>query len=461
MSNFTAIAAVTDALRQRLKLVLDAEIGANIEVSTMTPDRAEDVSDTEFQVNLFLYLVTPSPAWRNQPMPSPVNTGSLNTRPPLALTLSYLLTVFKPTNNDVVAHLLLGSAMRVLHDTAVLDRELIGNAVVGNTGGLGLTEAVDLHRQIDRVSIVPETMTVDDMSKLWTTFQAKYRISAAFQANVVLIESKQTIPAALPVLSRGRQDQGVHTQVGMPPVLLGTRLYRIEDTVSIRVSKPAAEYGDQIAFVVDQLPPGDADAALRFTYSATGETIYIDAPFITASVEFEGKRAYELRLNAPLSSLLLRTPPAVPPDPDDPLHPRWRAGIYLVSLTLTTYDADDLPLPVMTSNALPFALAPRIIDRAPANVPAGAFLLDVACTPRVRDDARAVLVFGQNEYAISSIADPGADPETSVLTFEILDSAPSADGYPLRLRIDGVDSLPIDFTAQPPSFDADQKVIVT
>src|SRR5262249_51160065 len=43
------------------------------------------------------------------------------------------------------------------------------------------------------------------MSKLWSGMQAKYRLSVAYEASVVLIESLLPTPSALPVISRGRK----------------------------------------------------------------------------------------------------------------------------------------------------------------------------------------------------------------------------------------------------------------
>ena len=65
--------------------------------------------------------------------------------------------------------------------------------------------------------ITPEPLSLEEMSKLWTTFQTQYRISAAYQVSVVLIESTRPTRAPLPVLKRGQDDQGITSQPDLTP----------------------------------------------------------------------------------------------------------------------------------------------------------------------------------------------------------------------------------------------------
>ena len=52
-----------------------------------------------------------------------------------------------------------------------------------------MVKAATSHEQIERVRITPQPLSVDELSKLWTAFQTHFRISAAYQVSVVLIES--------------------------------------------------------------------------------------------------------------------------------------------------------------------------------------------------------------------------------------------------------------------------------
>jgi hypothetical protein len=97
----------------------------------------------------------------------------------------------------------------------------------------------------------------------------------------------------------------------------------------------------------------------------------------------------------------------------------------------------------------------------PTSQSAGAqpFDLTVTCTPQVLAEQRTVLLFGDREVAPSSVTTP-ADPDAdTTLVFPISDAA--AGAYVVRVRVDGVDSIPIDFAASPPQFDSDQTVTIT
>src|SRR6266850_4384086 len=224
MSNSLAIAAVTATLRQLIEDGVRDVPGAG--ASTQPPDK---VTTTNL-VNLYLYQTVINAAWRNRDMPRQVKPGETG-QPPLALNLYYLLTAYGQGDDSqtVDGHRLLGQAMRVMHDHPVLNSAEIKAAFPDG----------DLEDQIEHVRITPQPMTLDEMSKLWTTFQAKYRISTAYEVSVVLIESTRPSRTPLPVLKRGEDDRGVDAQGNLTPpfpTLIGI--------VFPTERQPSAELGD-------------------------------------------------------------------------------------------------------------------------------------------------------------------------------------------------------------------------
>jgi hypothetical protein len=106
------------------------------------------------------------------------------------------------------------------------------------------------------------------------------------------------------------------------------------------------------------------------------------------------------------------------------------------------------------TNLLSFALAPRITI-APASTPAAASIVyTVTCNPEIRPDQRASLLIGDDEV----LADAHA-AQTATLTFTVTGLQPGT--YFVRLRVDGVDSILVNRTVNPPAFDATQQVTVT
>lgn len=210
MSNALAIAAVTAVLRDLLNNgVVAHDLAANVGVVRVTarpPDTITTGPDEPPQLNLFLYQVTLNQGWRNHALPSRDQAGSRVTNPPLPLDLHYLLSAYG--GDDFVAEILLGYAMQVLHETPVLNRDAIRQALAPPSPVSGAVlppafsalAAADLADQVEQIKIVPEPLSTEELSKLWAAFQAHYRLTVAYKASVVLIESKKSTRPALPVL---------------------------------------------------------------------------------------------------------------------------------------------------------------------------------------------------------------------------------------------------------------------
>ena len=206
MSNALAIAAVTATMRNLLQAAIQP-LSPGAQVTARPLDRARE-SMTVDGVNLFLYNTGPDAAWRNADLPG-VNPGEL-AEPPLALTLSYLVTSYSQADDNTVSHRLLGGAMSALNQALVLDPAAIKTALPGN----------DLYLQPERVKVTLELLDIEEISELWTAFQTNYRISAAYSVSAVLIQNPAGAAAPLPVLSRGQGDQGPVVQTSAAPAVL-------------------------------------------------------------------------------------------------------------------------------------------------------------------------------------------------------------------------------------------------
>jgi hypothetical protein len=193
VSSALAVASVSavlkNVLEDRLVTVgLSAPLG-DPEVSTLPPDRAELGADDRSRLNLFLYRVAPNSGWR-----SGGHTGT--TRPALALDLYYLVTAYG--GQDFVAEILLGEAMQTLLEMRVLSSDAIRRALAvvapdGNagivSGGRSLLSKSNLADQAEQITITPEFMSTEELSRMWSALQARYRPSVAYKVSAALIQA--------------------------------------------------------------------------------------------------------------------------------------------------------------------------------------------------------------------------------------------------------------------------------
>ena len=214
MSTELAIASVTAVLMDLLNNgIIDHDItgavGGNVTVTALPPDRIDTtVPSQQTQLNLFMYQAVPNQGWRNEGLPSRNGRGERLTNPPLALDLQYMLTAYGA--EELHAEILLGYGMHLLHETPVLARDAIRRSLAppstvsgaGLPAGLRALSVSGLAEQIEQIKITPVSLTTEEISKLWSAFQAKYRPTATYQASVVLIEGDHPTRTPLPVRSR-------------------------------------------------------------------------------------------------------------------------------------------------------------------------------------------------------------------------------------------------------------------
>jgi hypothetical protein len=272
--------------------------------------------------------------------------------------------------------------MRPLHDHPLLGR-----------GEIAIPEG-GVATQIERIRIAPHPLSLDDLSKLWTAFKAEYRISTAYWASVVLIDSRLPGRTPLPVLQRGQEDQGALVQADVvPPFATLTGIQPPDDQLDLRPAEPLTLLG--LDRVVDVAPDksGRSFDALTVTLTPQGEW-------------------------------------------------DWPAGFYSVAVRVA--GGNDQP----TGDALGVAVAPGIQNIAPnpADLDAsGVASLTVTCSPGIRPGQRVALLLGSHE-----IQHPRIDAPTAQLTF-VVRGVP-ANKYRARLRVDGATSRFINHKTTPPTF---------
>ena len=208
MSTSLAIGAVSAVLQEMLQSRLAADpvatVMGNVTVSVLPPDRVSLAGAADpNQVNLFLHQVSRNTGWSNVDLPSRAGDGRRSAAPPLVLDLHYLLTVFGAS--PLYSEILLGECMLALHEQPVPPRAVIERALSPAAPPAGFPAALaqsGLADQIERIRIAPSTISAEDVSRLWSAMQARYRATVAYQVTTVILESSLSARRALPVARR-------------------------------------------------------------------------------------------------------------------------------------------------------------------------------------------------------------------------------------------------------------------
>lgn len=434
MSSALAIAAVTASLKDLLNDgLMDHDLSSigSFAVTAQPPDRVTTGTTEHNQLNLFLYQVTANSGWRNVDLPSRDRAGRLLTNPPLALDLHYLLTAYGA--QDLNAEILLGYAMQVLHETPVLTRQQLRTALGAPApldgtllpGPFGTLSAIDLADQVEQIRLTPVYLGSEDLSKLWTAMQARYRPSMAYAVSVVLIQRRAGGRAALPVLRRGADDSGPVAHGSPAPLLTGVRAGASPLQSALRLGEDFLVNGSNLV---------RGSLAARVEHARFG--IVRDLVPVPMSDD---------QLSIHLPSVL----------EDAAGMDAWSVGVYSVSLRVT-----EPNLPTWGTNSVVMALAPQV-GVSPLAHASGTINLSITCTPRLRVEqhAQTRLLFGAIEVLPDSIVTPADPTQPTSLAFTIPNVA-SGD-YPVRLRVEGIDSLPVTFFGSPPRFEFDPQQTVS
>jgi hypothetical protein len=378
MTNPFAVATVTATFAQLLGRVIEEPSLSGATVTTSPPDVASGAGATR-RLNLYLYHVTPSAALRNMDLPVRRSDGQLTDAPVTAVELHYLVTAFGLNDDELDAHHLMAHAMSLVNDDPVLTPDTIAAAIAADPSVAGS----DLPDQVELVRLCPESLSVDDLSKVWGLFpDTGYRLSVGYSAAVLLIQRQHATTSGPPV-----HRPGIHVMPLRRPV--------IESLSPIRVR------------------PGD-------TLAIEGRNLRAD----DLQVVFGGDPV------VPVSVTDRRITLTVPAD-----HPAGMTGVRVVHRL--AMGEPPLPHRGFESNVAACIIVPKITTPTPVTVAHGA-TLTLAFEPAVSRTQRLSILIGDREVVVTP--DDIGDVPVTTMGFHVPSATPTGT-YLLRLRIDGSDSL--------------------
>jgi hypothetical protein len=176
VSSYRIISEVSRLLKQTLWSGFDGDAALTQHVpdldSIVLINPAENPNQLR-RISLWLYQVQENEFLRNKPKSREPNDDARVRYPPLPLNLFYLLT---PSTNDVVGdQLVLGRAMQLFHDNAILR-----------------LENPDEPAEAEELRITMCQRDLRELAEVWEALQQPYRLSVCYEVRVPRIESLRT-----------------------------------------------------------------------------------------------------------------------------------------------------------------------------------------------------------------------------------------------------------------------------
>lgn len=191
MSVSTAIGIVSESLRNLL--VGEMKLNPVVNVTVLSPDETGAIP----RVNLFLYKVQENSSLKNLDWQVKRGDPTQLVPPPLSLNLFYLMTPYAanaPQTGNSTAHAILGEAMRVFYENPFVPQDYLVD---------GLKDARE------RIKIIQNTLNLDELSQVWSTFTQPFRLSVLYEISVLQLD---TLPESERVMATRVR------QIGIPDV---------------------------------------------------------------------------------------------------------------------------------------------------------------------------------------------------------------------------------------------------
>jgi len=391
LSTSRAIRAVTEKLQNLL-----VKVDSNSKSKPLDAAVRDKVS-----LNIFLYQVLANPAWRNQDLPSGKPNGQPS-RPLLPLNLYFVISACE--DDQLAAHEKLGKVMLAIHDNpAILDFD----AVTG------------IKNQPDPIRATLQPVSLDEMSKLWSAFQAPYRPSVAYEVGVVLIESEKPDSSPMPVTRRGDRGTGWDASTQFPPVLANAK-YTTKNQYGARLGELVTLTGINLS----------AFRKPEIVFQHPQRALILKEPFRESPVSISDDEVVVQIPNAPDT---------------------WPAGEYLVRIE--DHPPDGVPIGALPTGDVPVKILPEIVIPVDglkvAQGTGNKRSLAVPCRPKLINETIGTrLVTQRVQILIGSVVIDDVDlsnPKMPVGKWNKNEvTFPNGEKLYVRLRVDGVESLVFD-----------------
>ena len=178
MSDFAAIRAISESLR----VLIESQITlAGVTVSEQSPKQMVEAGTNG--ISVWLYRVTRNEFILNNPPARPAPNQV--SKKPFPVNLHYLISFFMQDVRD--EQLLLGRIVQLFNDLPLLR----GSDLIGSLAGEDCEFRIHF-----------ETLTLEELTRVWNSLQEPYRTSVSYLIEIIQIKSTLDPALVQPVLQR-------------------------------------------------------------------------------------------------------------------------------------------------------------------------------------------------------------------------------------------------------------------
>jgi hypothetical protein len=185
MSDYTVVKALSDTLLQILKDGItnnpDPQLNG-VPIDLRSPKEMRQANNAT-GVSLWLYRITRDPDLLND-RPERISPTQIR-RTPLPIHLYYLVTPLVVNPGD--RQTLIGRVLQLLNDHAIIRGADLQNSLVGAN---------------DEFRVTLETLTLEELTRVWYSLSEPYDLSVSYEIQVVRIDSDFEAINGAPVVSR-------------------------------------------------------------------------------------------------------------------------------------------------------------------------------------------------------------------------------------------------------------------
>ena len=185
MSDYTVVKAVSDTLLQILKdgITNNPDLQLNgVQIDLRSPKEMRQANNVS-GVSLWLYRITRDPDLLNE-RPERISPTQIR-RAPLPVHLYYLVTPLVVDAGD--RQTLIGRVLQLLNDHTILRGSDLQDSLLGAN---------------DEFRVTLETLTLEELTRIWFSLSEPYDLSVSYEVQVVRIDSDFEAIDGAPVVSR-------------------------------------------------------------------------------------------------------------------------------------------------------------------------------------------------------------------------------------------------------------------